>query len=471
MTALQQAAAVRRGELTPEDLVVAHLERIADLDPALNAFVTISADEALSDARDKTRRILEDGRDNLPPFFGVPIPIKDLTETAGIRTTYSSKPFAGFVPEWDAYVVRRLKRAGFIVIGKTNTPEFGTIPVTESDLNGVCRNPWDPSRTPGGSSGGAAVAVATGMAPVAQGSDGGGSIRIPASCCGLFGIKPSRGRVSSGPLVGESLQGWSTNGPLARTVADAAALLDVMSGYETGDPYLAPPPERPFAQEVGADPGSLRIAFTTETPTGAPVDTACVDAAEDAARLLESLGHDVERATPDWSSLDLMPLFTRVWQTLTAPTGIDDPSAFEPLNAALTEAARQTSSIEYVRAVVELSRLCRRVAALWESYDVLVTPTLALPPVEVGWIREQEQDPWAQFMRAALFVPFTPIFNLTGQPAVSVPLQRTPEGLPVGVQLAGPPAGEAVLIRLAAQIEQARPWVAGLPVTPPDTGR
>lgn len=441
--------------------MLAYLERIAHVDAELDAFVTIAADEALTAARQAKQKLAEGAE--LPPFHGVPIPIKDLTETAGIRTTFSTKAFSGFVPDYDTYTVRRIKQAGFIVIGKTNTPELGTIPMTESDLNGICRNPYDPRHTPGGSSGGAAVAVATGMAPVAHGSDGGGSIRIPASCCNLFGIKPTRGRISSGPRTGQHVAGFGTDGCLARTVADAAALLDVMAGYETGDPYWAPPPARPFADEAGADPGRLRIAFTSDTPTGVPVHPDCVAAMQDAARLLEELGHDVEEAAPEWQGAELLPLFIRVWQTASAGTGIDDPSMFEPVNQVLAEAAHQTSSIEYVRAVDEMYRRTRPIVAFWDHYDVLLTPTLALPPPEVGWIREQVSDGWGQFARAGEWVTYTPVFNMTGQPAVSVPLFFNDAGLPIGVQLAGRPADEATLIRLSARLEEARPWAARTP--------
>src|SRR5579862_8358819 len=247
------------------------------------------------------------------PFYGVPLPIKDLTETAGLRTMYSCKAFADNVPTVDASVVRRLRAAGFTIIGKTNTPEFGTIAMTESELNGDCRNPWDTSRTPGGSSGGAAAAVAAGLAPVAHASDGGGSIRIPSSCCGLFGIKPSRGRISPAPFVSGSL-GLGTSGPIARTVRDAAALLDVMAGNEPGDFYVAPAPERPFLEEADVAPGRLRIAVTSEPPSPVPVDPVCAAAARAAADLLGELGHDVVEATPPWQTDEMIVHFIRIWQ-------------------------------------------------------------------------------------------------------------------------------------------------------------
>ncbi len=269
LDATAQAELVRSGQASPSELVAESLARIEALDPHLNAFVTVCYEEAEAQAAGE----LPDG-----PFRGVPIAIKDLTETAGIRTTFSSRAFAEYVPQRDPASVRRIREAGFVIVGKTNTPEFGVTAVTESELNGACRNPWDHSRTPGGSSGGAAAAVASGMIPLGHGSDGGGSIRIPAACCGLFGLKPSRGRISRAPY-GNALAGLSTDGAIAWSVRDAAAFLDVLAGYEPGDPLWAPPPERPFLEEVGADPGRLRIAFTTEPAIDYPVDPECVAAA------------------------------------------------------------------------------------------------------------------------------------------------------------------------------------------------
>ena len=444
LSAVEQADLVRRGDVAPIELVELYLERIERLDPQLNAFVTVCAEEARAAAVAE----LPDG-----PFRGVPLPIKDLNETAGVRTTFSSRAFADYVPDFDAAVVRRLRDAGFVVIGKTNTPEFGLTAVTESELNGPCRNPWDTSRTPGGSSGGAAAAVAAGLAPAAQGSDGGGSIRIPASCCGLFGIKPARGRVSAAPYGG--LEGFSTSGPLTRTVADAAALLDVMAGYEPGDPWWAPPPERPFAEEVGREPDRLRIAVTTTPPIDAPVAAECVEAARDAASLLERLGHSVEEATPPWRDFELFGGFMRVWQVMAALT--DRPvELFEPETRALIDSAAQLSAVEYVRATVMLRAASRRIVAFLGDYDLLLTPTLAQPPVPIGAL--EDDDPWVQFANAGRFTPFTQVANITGLPAVSLPLARSAEGLPIGVQLVGRPAGEATLFRISAQVEQVHPW-------------
>ncbi len=446
-TATEQAELVRRRQVSPVELVETYLERIERLEPQLNAYVTVCAEEARASARGAEAEPAE------RPFHGVPLPIKDLNETAGVRTTFSCRAYADYVPTFDGAVVRRLKDAGFILLGKTNTPEFGSTAVTESELNGACRNPWDTARTPGGSSGGAAAAVAAGLAPAAQGSDGGGSIRIPASCCGLVGIKPARGRVSPAPYGG--LEGLSTSGPIARTVGDAAALLDVMQGYETGDPYWAAPPGRPFAEEVGSDPGRLRIAFTTTPPIDVPVDPACVAAADAAARLLGELGHDVEEARPDWTGADLMKTFARAWAVAPA-LYTDDLSQLEPLNRMLAESARATSSVDYVKATARLRELSRRFVRFWDDYDLLLTPTLAQLPVEIGAIASGE--PADQFRKAAAFTPFTAVVNVTGLPAISLPLAWSDEGLPVGVQLIGRPADEATLFRLSAQLEQARPW-------------
>jgi amidase len=449
LPALEQARLVREGAVSSLELVETYVERIERLDPQLNAYVTVAAEEALAAARSPRPG----------PFSGVPLPIKDLTETAGIRTTQSSRAFAAYVPERDVEVVRRVRRAGFVVLGKTNTPEFGTTAVTESVLNGICRNPWDPERTPGGSSGGAAAAVAAGLAPLAHGSDGGGSIRIPASCCGLFGLKPSRGRISTAPFG--DVYGLSTNGSLARSVADAAAFLDVVAGPEPGDPYVAPRPERPFLEEVGAPPGRLRIALVLEPPHPVPVDPACLEAARDAAALLAELGHEVEEVAAPWRSDELMHLFAVLWQTIPSLYP-GDKTLFEPLNRALADRAEATSSADYVRTFARLQLYARAFAAFCATVDLVLTPTLALPPVPVGWVTGPD-DPWEQFARAGRFTPFTAAVNVAGLPAMSVPLHWGEDGVPIGTQLIGPPAGEAVLLRVAAQLEEARPWAARRP--------
>ncbi len=454
LPATEQARLVRERDVSPVELVELYLERIERLDPELGAFVTVCAEAALEDARRKADAPA-DG-----PFHGVPIALKDLDTTAGIRTTFSCTAFAENVPDFDLAHVARTRAAGFVVIGKTNTPEFGTTAFTDSPLNGPCRTPWDLGRNAGGSSGGAGAAVAAGLVGIAQGSDGGGSVRIPASCNGLFGIKPSRGRVSNAPFVPGI--GLGTTGPLARTVADAAAYLDVVTGYEWGDPFPAPAPERPFAEEVGANPGRLRIAVTTTSPIETEVDPACVAAARDAAELLASIGHEVEEAAPDWGGAELMEDFLPVWQAIPALYPVPDPSGLTALNRWYLDGACATTSPAYAGAIGRLQLRARRITALWADYDLLLTPTLALPPVPLGWDTEPV-DPREQFDRAARFTPFTAAFNVTGQPAVSLPLHWTDDGLPIGVQLVGPPLGEALLFRISAQLEAARPWLGRRP--------
>ena len=446
--ALGLAAQVRAGDVSAAELTDDAIRKIEATNPQFNFLVTDSFEQA---------------RATTPangPFAGVPMLVKDLNETAGIRTTFSSRAFANYVPETDSAVVRRIKDAGFVILGKSNTPEFGITAVTESDLNGACRNPWDPERTPGGSSGGAAAAVAAGTIPLAHGSDGGGSIRIPASCCGLFGLKPSRGRISPAPLVSGSLE-LSQSGPISLSVRDAAAFLDVLAGYEWGDAHWAPPPERPFLDEVGADPGRLRIAFTAEPAIPHEVEPALVGVARAAADALAELGHDVIEATPPWVDEAALSAFAKLWQLTPALYPVEDESQLMPINQALAQAARETSSVVFAQAVGALQRAARRIVAFWDDVDVVLTPGLAKLPVPIGWVFEPD-DPWEQFARGGQFTPFTPIVNITGQPAAAVPFAVV-DGLPVGVQLIGPPAGEAILLRLAAQMEEAHPWSQRLP--------
>jgi amidase len=448
LSAVEQARLVRAGEISATELVTTSLERIERLDPTLNAFVTVCADEALESAR------IVDTTPGDAPFRGVPIGIKDLAATAGIRTTYSSRAYADYVPDFDIAVVRRLREAGFVIVGKTNTPEFGTVAFTESELNGATRNPWNTELTPGGSSGGAAAALAAGIVPAVHATDGGGSIRIPASCCGLFGLKPSRGRVSSAPFG--SLEGLSTAGPLTRTVEDAAHLLDVVSGYEPGDPWWAPPPERPFAETTAEPPRRLWIGVTTIPPIDVPVDHACVAAVEEAAALLSALGHHVEEGSPAWRDPGLFDTFIEIWQTGPTLHPVDE-ALMTPLNRGLAESARASSAADYARAVARLQMFARRIVAFWDKVDVVLTPTLALAPVPIGW-QDAAKGAIEQLLRNTEFTPFTAVANLTGLPAMSLPLHWSDEGVPIGVQAIGPPAGDALLLSLAAEIEAARPW-------------
>jgi amidase len=452
------AVLVRDGELTSRELVEACLARIEALQPELNAFVHIDAEGALA-AADQ----VEPGDPR--PFAGVPIAIKDTAAVAGMPYTMGSELFGDFVPEHDAFLVRRLREAGFVLVGKTNMPEFGILPVSEPRRHGPARNPWDTDRTPGGSSGGAAAAVAAGMVPLAHGSDGGGSIRIPAACCGLVGLKPARGRISRGPEQGDDY--LVQDGVLTRTVAETAELLDVLAGYETGDATWAPPPAEPFAAAVSREPGRLRIGFTTTPPIDAELDPVCEQATRDAAELLGSLGHEVEEIEAPWAGQDLMRVFTMVFGTPIASgayfgglvTG-REPSAelMEPLSWTIWEGIGKRTAVDYYLARMQLNAAARGIVALWDTFDAVMTPALAQRPVRIGEIDACSDDPWEDFRRSGLFTPYTAIFNTTGQPAISLPLHHGDDGLPAAVQLAGRPADEATLLSLSAQLQAARPW-------------
>jgi amidase len=403
------------------------------------------------------------------PLAGVPIAVKDLIAlTEGIRTTHGMAAMGDWVPDHDSATVRKLRAAGAIIVGKTNTPELGILPVTEPIRFGPSRNPWDTSRTPGGSSGGSAAAVAAGMVSLAHGNDGGGSIRIPASCCGLVGLKPSRGRVSWAPDWTEGAIGLPTDGCLSRTVLDTATTLDLIAGYEPGDSFLVPPPSAPFADAARrADPGKLRIGFTLEAPNGAPVDPECQQAVKDAVELLQELGHEVEEAELP-ADEGYVENFVKVWvggtgdELHTFDRWLGEPldrSKLEPLTAQMEEIANAQSGTDLLIAMDYLRRMSRRILAFWTDHDVLVTPTLAKPPIEIGALEPADGEPPIQMLiNSAAWVPFTPVFNVTGQPGISLPLHQSADNLPIGVQFVGPPAGEEMLIALAAQLEQARPW-------------
>ncbi|HEX9375483.1 MAG TPA: amidase [Actinomycetota bacterium] len=454
--ALEQARLVLEGEVSPVDLVEAYARRIEDLDGRIGAYLTLCLGRALEEARAAQEAVAR-GPAGLGPFHGVPISIKDLYDTAGVRTTYGSGAYADHVPVADEESVRRIRAAGFLVIGKTNTPEFGSVPWTEPRAFHPCRNPWNLERTPGGSSGGAAAAVAAGLCPVAQASDGGGSIRIPASVCGVFGIKPSRGRVTAAPGPAHML---SQRGPIARTVADAAALLDVMAGPAPGDPWWAEPPARPFLAEARdeRDPDRLRIAFTPKAIAPVDVAAANVGAVEEAASLLESLGHEVREEAPP-AGEDLLYRFPVLWAVAMASREPrPDLDLVEPLNRELIRMGDATTAADYQRTWADIQRSLRPVGEFFERVDVLLSPTVATGPPLIGEFRNDEQ-PLMELIRAGSFTPFTSLWNVTGQPAASVPWTLDPDGLPVGVQLIGRMFDEATLIRVAAQVERARPWI------------
>jgi amidase len=459
LTALEQAAAVRSREVSPPELVEHALRRVEALDAGLGAFLTVTPERALAGARRAERRLREGGE--LPPLLGVPTAVKDLNNTAGVRTTFGSTVLADNVPTVDDAVVTRLAEAGTISIGKTNTPEFGFPCYTDNALVGPARCPWDPGRLAGGSSGGAAVAVAAGMLPVAQGSDGGGSIRIPASINGLVGLKPTRGRVSNAPLGGD-VTGLGTNGPLARTVRDAAALLDAMAGPVTGDPAWAPPlpPGETFLGAVDRPVGRLRIGRYLESPMAdAGLEPAVQAAFDDAARLLEELGHEVEDVPPGLLGPDVLIAFERVW-TLSGtllPVPPERVGELRPLTRELRARGLALSAQQAMEALTALRLFARRFVTATDRYDVLLAPVTTMTPRPLGWF-DADGDGAADFERQKRYAAFTAVFNVTGQPAVSVPLHWTDDGLPVGTMLVGRPADEVTLLALAAQLEAAHPW-------------
>jgi amidase len=456
--ASELAAMVRAGEISARELVQISLERIEELNPALNAFVDVDAERALV-AADAV------GPGDERPFAGVPVAIKNNRAVAGLRLTYGCALMAENVCDYDHNVTRRLRDAGFVIVGTTTLPEYGILPVSEARIFGPTRNPWDLERTPGGSSGGSAAAVASGMVPVAHGNDGGGSIRIPAACCGLVGLKPSRGRISAAPELGDSSLG--IDGMLTRTVADTAAILDVLAGYEPGDATWAPAPAEPFAQSATAAPGRLRIAATTLPPVpDAVVDPLCAGAVTDAAELLRSLGHEVVEVEPPWQADGLRELFGVVFSNhialsvaFSGRVAGREPSAadMEPMSWAIYSMVRQLSAIDGMAAAVQLQAFARRLVAFLEPYDALLTPALAERPLPLGTLDTAAPEPMATFTRSGLFTPFTPVFNASGQPAISLPLFAGADGLPLGVQLVGRPAGEGALLALAAQLEEAQP--------------
>jgi amidase len=463
-SALDLADRVRRGEVSSLELTTASLARIEALEPSINAFTHVAADAALAAARDI-------GPGDPRPFAGVPIAIKDNRPVAGMPITMCSDLFGDRVARHDAFLVRRIREAGFVIVGKTTLPEMGILPTTESRRFGPTHNPWALDRTPGGSSGGSAAAVAAGMVPIAHGNDGGGSTRIPAACCGLVGLKAARGRVSIGPDGGQSF--LTIDGALTRTVAETAALLDVLAGYEVGDASWAPAPEQPFAAAVDHEPERLRIGFAFNSPLeNVVLDPVCEAAVHEAAALLESLGHSVEETTPPWSGLGLEHDFTHAFGPQISMTtliggriaGREPTEAdVEPLTWELWQRARQHDTLAYLSAQGRLESVARKVIAFLSSYDVVLTPALAQRPLPIGEVHGRGPDPWDHYWRSGLFTPYTSIVNITGLPAISLPLYHGEDGLPTGVQLIGAPAREDVLLSLSAQLERAAPWIGRRP--------
>lgn len=457
--ALGLAELVRRGQVAPAELLEAAIERVEALNGSVNAVVMRLYDYG----RQAIAAGLPDG-----PFKGVPFLLKDLTAAlAGVRMTRGSKFFADSPPAAaDSEHVRRLKRAGLVIFGRTNTCELGLSLTCEPRLYGPTKNPWDPTRISGGSSGGAAAAVGARMLPIAHATDGFGSIRAPAACCGLVGLKPTRARNTFAPYAGEGLGGLSAEHAVTLTVRDSAALLDATCGPGPGDPYAAPAPAQPYLPEVGAPPGALRIAYTVAAPDGTPVEAGSLKALRDAAALCRDLGHRVEEAAPEIDGAAVVPAFLTLAAANTVVNLSSHPTAGRPARQdevervtwATGQMGHRVSGADYVRATQTAHKLGRQMAAFHASFDVLLTPGLAAPPVKLGWLDMMMEDVDEYWRRVFAFSPFTVWFNLTGQPAMVLPLGGSEQGLPVAVQLVAGSGQEAVLFRLAAQLEAARPW-------------
>jgi amidase len=457
LTALQQAAAVRAREASATELVEHYLSRIEALDADLGAFITVTPERALAAAAAADRAVLAGG--DLPALHGVPTAIKDLNNTAGLRTTFGSAVLTDFVPEVDDAVVSALAAAGTVSLGKTSTPEFGFPCYTDNDLVGPTRCPWDTSRLAGGSSGGAAAAVAAGLLPFAQGSDGGGSIRIPAGVNGLFGIKPSRGRVSNAPY-GSEVTALGVQGPIARTVRDAAAMLDAMAGPVPGDPFWAPPlpPGETFLGAADRPPGRLRVGrYLDSGMPGAEPDPQVRAAFEDASQLLASLGHEVEDLPGPPLTEGVFSAFEVVWALSATTLPVPDAAAgqLRPLTRFLRDRGLALSAKDVMEAMFTLRLFARRLIQRTSRYDVVLAPVCTMPPRPLGWFAA---DGAADFERQKRYAAYPAVYNVSGQPAVSVPLWWTADGLPVGSMLVGRPADEVTLIALSAQLEDARPW-------------
>lgn len=482
---LALAALVRAGEVAPHELVEEAIRRAESVGAELGAIVAPMYDQA----RELSRKTLPEG-----PFRGVPFLLKDLlAAAAGAPFQSGSRFFRGHVPAHDAELVRRYRAAGLVPVAKTATSEFGITPYVETRAHGACKNPWDPTRSAGGSSGGSGAAVAARIVPAASGGDGGGSIRIPASCCGVFGLKPTRGRTPMGPDRAESWQGFSVQHALTRSVRDSAALLDATCLPEPGAPYYPPPPARPFLDEVAVDPAPLRVAISTRPLLGQAVHPDCAAAVLGAARLLEDLGHRVDEAAPDLDG----PAFSRAFfAVLCAEVAAEiahaaralgrtpTPDQFELATWTLAQIGHGLSAAEFVAARRHLLDAALKIGPFFRTYDVLVTPTLAEPPAPLGSLgpkgasatimkllgrarasgllkRLTHVDPSVDQVYA--YIPWTPVFNVTGQPAMSVPLHWNAAGLPIGVHFVGRYADEATLFRLAGQLERARPWAGRRP--------
>lgn len=450
--ALEQANLIRNKVVSPLELTEIYLERIERLNPKLGSYFTIMAEQAIAAAKDKTDHLAETTED-LPPFFGVPISIKDLNPIAGVPCSYGLSVARNRLAENDDGIIARIRNAGFVILGKTATSQLGSFPYTEPPGFEPARNPWNPDYTPGGSSGGAASALAAGLCAIAQASDGGGSIRGPAFCCGLVGLKPSRGRVSFAP-VGERLNGLATNGPLGRTVADTAALLDAMAGYILGDPYWLPTPPTSFLTATQTDPTPLKIGILTDFPPIGAANDVCKQQVLETAKRLEALGHTIEPVTP----LDLTELiepFTTAWQCIVSESNVPF-FVLEKMNRWLLRRAWCTGSGAFLREITRLQIVSRRIVQHLQPYDILLLPVYMHPTIRIGAWKSLQ---CAKILENIIhWIAPCPPFNASGQPAIAIPTGFTEDGLPLGVQLVGCPAADATVLALAAQLERAHPW-------------
>ena len=449
--ALEQAKLIKERQVTPLELTELYLSRIEKYDSQLGSFYHVAAESAIADAKQKTEQISQTVATNyLPPFFGVPIGIKDLKSVANMPITYGIAALKDQVAKYDEGVVSKIKQAGFVILGKTATSQLGSFPYTEPDGFPPTRNPWNLDYTSGGSSGGSAAAIAAGLCPIALGGDAGGSIRGPASCCNLVGIKPSRGRISFAP-VGDRLSGLGTHGILARTVADAAAFLDIASGYITGDPYWLPKPPAPFLASTQETLSPLKIGIVTSLlPKGEPAPE-CQQGVDKIVQKLEAMGHQAVPQTLDLSAL-IQP-FTTVWASAVAASGIP-PEALSPMNQWVL--AQSSTAGEYVQAVTQMQLFARQIVSLFAKIDVLVLPTNMHPAIKIGeWANLTPEETYQKIVN---WIFPCPAFNVTGQPVINVPTGFDRNGVPLGVQLVGKPNNEASIISLASSLEQAEPW-------------
>ena len=449
--AIEQAKLIRDRQISPLELTELYLSRIEQYNPQLGCFYYVAAEQAIADAKQKTEQLARTtNTQQLPPFFGVPIGIKDMKSVAGMPLSYGIAALKDNITNYDDGVITKIKQAGFIILGKTATSQLASFPYTEPLGFFPTRNPWNLNYTPGGSSGGSSAAVAAGLCSIALGGDGGGSIRGPAFCCGLVGIKPSRGRVSHAPL-GDRQSGIATNGMLARTVADAAAFLDIISGYITGDPYWLSPPEIPFLAATRLQFPQLKIAVVTSILPVGDVAPECKQAIVRVGKLLETMGHIIEPQSLDVTQL--IEPFKIIWAAGVASAGIP-PEALSPMNCWVLE--QSGSAGEYLQAVTQMQLIARQIVSLFDRYDILISPTYMHPTIKVGeW---QDLDHEAVFEKIANWILPCPPFNVTGQPAINIPVGFDGNGVPVGVQIVGKPTQEETIIALASRIETAKPW-------------